>query len=157
MVMRNSLSRTAILVVGFLGAASLHVVDFDGLTGSQAAYAAPEGGGLEPKFEVGKCPKEAICGKVVGRNAGCAGRACCDAASQWCQETWSSAGSTERIKTGKEGTCFTSDPNNKVDTCEVTDCGSKLCGEGVGCEMGDTEMRQKNALLPGGACGGDAS
>lgn len=158
MVMRNSSSRTAILVVGLLGAASLHVVDLDGLTGGQTAYAVPEGGDLELIFEVGKCPEFAICGKVVGTNGGCSGRPCCQGDDMYCtQSRRAGQGEFPRVKMAKEGTCYSVIPNDMAVWCVYTDCGENLCGAAAGCDMGKSSEVKRAKVEAGGTCGGDAS
>ena len=159
MVVRNSLSRTAILVVGLLGAASLHVVDLDGLTGGQAAYAVPEGGSLEPIIEVGKCPKLGICGKVVGTDGGCRGRPCCNGDDMYCFKALAPGpGQFDRVKLAKEGTCYAPDPKKKLIWCTITDCGDKACGAAGGCDLaGESDLIRKAPMKAAGPCGGDES
>lgn len=117
MAKKRNVFRKSLLVLGLVGAASLHVFDFNELSAVKTALAQPE------SDQAQSCPLGSTCVIYAGGDGGCKDRKCCPGQT-YC-------GSDElvgfpfpayrQLKKGEKGQCRKPDNAEKT-WCQETEC-----------------------------------
>ncbi|RMD63865.1 hypothetical protein D6833_05185, partial [Candidatus Parcubacteria bacterium] len=136
--------RLAVLVVLFLLAASLHVVDYKTLFTASNVQAAP---GDFVSVEDISCPDGWVCARWLGNTGGCKKRDCCEKGDFQCFVTRVPASFPKYAKS-KAGVCVQAS-NVPKKWCDVTYC-EGICSDG--CQEGNGFVLSKSIMARGDPC-----
>ena len=117
--------RVTVLVLGLIGAASLHLPGvFDVPLLAKAVGAPPPA--PDPANEPGACPEGQFCGKQDGFATGCSTETCCGGGQTYCSGFARTSSAFLKYKSASEnGTCIS------FDGLEVTVCTYIVCTGGT--------------------------
>ena len=148
MTKERNVFRKSLLVLGLIGAASLHVFEIEDLSGLQTAYAQPESEQLATNCESGE-----FCGKLTG----CTSLSCCPTGETFCHGEMRAGSAIMGAKSEKKGTCIAY-VGAQVVYCTYADCeggANGLCDANC-LGTGETRVsKRKPACAVGPACPGE--